>query len=105
MVHKNDRKAGRMVDYYKTLEVDPQASKEVIDKAYRALSLKYHPDKHPDESKEAATRKWLEVRKAYEILSDEKARAAYNEFRKREMVELFLNEGLLGLARKYLKTP
>ncbi|NCO65418.1 MAG: hypothetical protein COW32_06245 [Candidatus Aquicultor secundus] len=92
-----------MVDYYKILEVDPEASKEVIDKAYRALSLKYHPDKHPDEHKEAATRKWLEIRKAYEVISNDKERAAYNDIRKRETIDLFLNEGLLGLVRKYLK--
>lgn len=91
------------IDYYKILEVDPEASKEVIDKAYKALSLKYHPDKHPEERKEAATQKWLEMRKAYEILSDDKERAAYDVMRKRAAIDLFLNEGLLGLARKYLK--
>ena len=92
-----------MPDYYKILEVDTKASKEVIEKAYKVLSLKHHPDKSRPEEKESATRKWMEIRNAYEVLSDEKKRLAYDEQRKREMVELFLNEGLLGIARRYLK--
>lgn len=92
-----------MPDYYKILEVDCQASREVIEKAYKALSLKYHPDKSPADEREAATRKWLEIRDAYEILSDGSRRAAYDASRKREMLDIFLNEGLLGLARRYLR--
>jgi len=92
-----------LLDYYKILEVDPQASKEVIEKAYKALSLKYHPDKHPEDKREAATCRWLEIRKAYEVLSDESKRTEYDASRKREMIDLFLNEGLLGLARRYLR--
>ncbi|HZD59218.1 MAG TPA: DnaJ domain-containing protein [Anaerolineae bacterium] len=89
-------------DYYRILEVDPKASKEVIDKAYRVLSLKHHPDKNPADKKEAATRKWMEIREAYEVLSDSNRRSAYDVSRKREIVDIFLSEGLLGLARKYL---
>lgn len=91
------------MDYYKILEVDPEASKEVIEKAYRALSLKHHPDKCNAADKEKATIKWLEIRDAYEVLSDDEKRASYNVLRKKEIIDLFLNEGLLGLARKYLR--
>lgn len=92
-----------MLDYYRILEVDPKASKEVIEKAFKALSLKYHPDKNTDGAKEAATEKWLEVRDAYEVLSDTKKRAEYDAYRKREAFDIFLNEGLLGVARRYLR--
>lgn len=92
-----------MPDYYKTLEVDPQASQEVIEKAYKALSLKYHPDKHPAENKDAATRQWIKIREAYEVLSDAKRRASYDEQRKREVINVFLSEGLIGLAKRYFR--
>jgi molecular chaperone DnaJ len=35
-------------DYYKTLEVDREASLDVIETAYRRLALRYHPDRNPD---------------------------------------------------------
>jgi len=92
-----------LLDYYRILEVDPKASKEVIEKAFKALSLKYHSDKNTDGAKEAATERWMKVRDAYEVLSDPKKRAEYDAYRKREAFDIFLNEGLLGLARRYLR--
>ncbi|MBE0446662.1 MAG: DnaJ domain-containing protein [Actinobacteria bacterium] len=92
-----------MADYYKILEVDPQASREVIEKAYRALSLKYHPDKSLPDMKEATARRWMQIHRAYEVLSDESRRAAYNASRKQEMLDVFLSDGLLGLLRRYLR--
>ncbi|MBS3909542.1 MAG: DnaJ domain-containing protein [Actinobacteria bacterium] len=85
------------------LEVDPAASKEVIDKAFKALSQKKHPDKVPPEEKQDAARGWLEIRDAYEVLKDDDKRAAYDAARKREILDLFLNEGVIGLAKKYLR--
>jgi DnaJ-class molecular chaperone len=96
----------RLADYYRTLQVDPQASKEVIEKAYRALSLKYHPDKvaaQTEQENRRASDEWLKIRMAYEVLSDESKRTAYDEARKREMLKVFWSEGLLGLARRYLR--
>ena len=90
-------------DYYRILEVDPQASKEVIEKAYRALSLKYHPDKNTSQNREDAARKWMEVRKAYEVLSDNAQRAAYDAARRKQMWDVFLSDGVIGLAKKYLR--
>lgn len=92
-----------MSDYYRILEVDPQASKEVIEKAYKALSLKYHPDKNPAGDKELAARRWMQIHEAFEVLSDESRRAVYDGQRRHEVLDTFLNEGLLGLARKYLR--
>jgi len=92
-----------LLDYYRILEVDPKASKEVIEKAFKALSLKHHPDKNPDEAKKTSTERWMKVREAYEVLSDPKKRAEYDAYRKKEALDVFLNEGLLGLARRYLR--
>lgn len=58
-------------DLYEVLGLGRGASSSEIKKAYRQLSLKYHPDKNPSE--DAAT-KFAEVASAYEILSDEDKR-------------------------------
>jgi DnaJ-class molecular chaperone len=95
-----------MRDYYKTLQVDPEASREVIEKAYKALSQKYHPDKFAAASKselDIITDKWIKVREAYEVLCDENKRNAYDRVRKREVLTVFWKDGLVGLVRKYFR--
>ncbi len=56
-------------DYYEILELPKTASENDIKKAYRRLALKWHPDKNPDNSKEAEKR-FKEISEAYEVLSD-----------------------------------
>lgn len=63
--------------YYDILGVQRNASADDIKKAYRKLALKLHPDKNP-ENRQAAEKKFLEISKAYEVLSDTKMRAAYD---------------------------
>jgi molecular chaperone DnaJ len=63
-------------DYYKILEVEKTASPEDIKKSYRALALKFHPDKNPN-NKEAED-KFKELSEAYEILSDPEKRKKYD---------------------------
>lgn len=63
-------------DYYQLLGISKTASVEEIKKAYRKLALQYHPDRN--KTKEAET-KFKEVTKAYEVLSDEKKRQAYDQ--------------------------
>ena len=62
-------------DYYKILDVSRKATSAEIKKAYRKLSLKYHPDKNPSE--EAAS-KFAEIANAYDVLSDPDKRKTYD---------------------------
>jgi len=59
-------------DPFAILEIDPGSDNKMIKKAYRALSLKYHPDKNP--GNRAAEAKFMMVSKAYEALTDEEAK-------------------------------
>ncbi|MDP4010433.1 MAG: DnaJ domain-containing protein [Candidatus Spechtbacteria bacterium] len=61
-------------DYYETLEVQKNASKEEIKKAYIKLARKYHPDRGGDEEK------FKEINAAYQILSDDSKRRQYDQF-------------------------
>jgi len=68
--------------YYEILEVSPNASPEVIEKAYKTLTRKYHPDVQTKENKKEAEVKFKEVVKAYEILSDKEQKEQYDEYQK-----------------------
>ena len=62
-------------NYYEILEVNENASIEVIDKAYRVLAKKYHPDVSKEEN---AQEKFKEAQEAYSVLSDESKRSNYD---------------------------
>src|SRR3954454_9639910 len=63
--------------YYEILEVSKDATQEEIKKSYRKLVLKHHPDKNPN-NREEAEKKFKEVSKAYQILSDPGTRNLYD---------------------------
>jgi molecular chaperone DnaJ len=65
-------------DYYEVLGVNKDASDEDIKKAYRKLAMKYHPDRNPDNPK--AEEQFKEAKEAYEMLSDDQKRAAYDQY-------------------------
>lgn len=65
-------------DYYEILGVPRTADAETIKKAYRALALKYHPDRNPGDKKAEETFKAINT--AYDALSDPKKKALYDEF-------------------------
>jgi len=67
-------------DYYDTLGVPKNASDEDIKKAYRKLAMKHHPDRNQGDSAKAAEEKFKEAKEAYEMLSDEQKRAAYDQY-------------------------
>lgn len=66
-------------DFYKLLGVDRNASDAEIKKSYRSKAMKYHPDRNKDNPAEAEA-KFKQIKEAYEILSDPKKRAAYDQF-------------------------
>jgi len=68
---------GHVSDLYVVLGVPRGASAQEVKKAYRKLAAKYHPDKNPGAANE---QKFKEATLAYEVLSDDKRRAAYEEF-------------------------
>ena len=54
------------VDYYKILQVDKNAKDDDLKKAYRKLAMKWHPDKNPNNKKEAEA-KFKQISEAYEV--------------------------------------
>ena len=65
-------------DYYDILGVSQNASESDLNKAYRRLAMKYHPDRNPGD--EQAETQFKEAKEAYEVLSDPQKRAAYDQF-------------------------
>jgi curved DNA-binding protein len=65
-------------DHYATLGVSRTASADDIQKAYRKLARKYHPDMNPDDA--TAKKKFQEVQSAFEVLSDSDKRKRYDQF-------------------------
>ena len=64
-------------DYYKVLGVDKKAAQAEIKKAYRALAVKYHPDKNPGNKE--SEEKFKTINEANEVLSDPEKRKKYDE--------------------------
>lgn len=62
-------------DYYKTLGVKRDASQAEIQRAYRKLARKYHPDMNKDAD---ASEKFKQVGEAYEVLKDPQKRKRYD---------------------------
>ncbi|CAA0823625.1 DNAJ heat shock family protein [Striga hermonthica] len=67
------------VDYYKLLQVDKNANDDDLKKAYRKLAMKWHPDKNPNNKKEAEAM-FKQISEAYEVLSDAQKRAVYDQY-------------------------
>lgn len=70
-------------DYYDILELSRTATPEEIKKAYRKQALKYHPDRNQGDPD--AEKRFKEISEAYEVLSDEQKRAAYDRYGKDAM--------------------
>jgi len=66
-------------DFYKLLGVDKNASDAEIKKSYRSMAMKFHPDRNKDNPEESEA-KFKQIKEAYEVLSDPKKRAAYDQF-------------------------
>lgn len=67
-------------DYYQILGISPFTSKQEIKKAYREMSLKWHPDRNPGVD---VTEIMQDINEAYSILSDDESRSRYdNEYKR-----------------------
>jgi curved DNA-binding protein len=65
-------------DYYEVLGVGKDAPADEVKRTFKKLALKYHPDRNPDNRKEAEER-FKEIAEAYEVLGDAEKRAAYDQ--------------------------
>ncbi|EFA83820.1 DNAJ heat shock N-terminal domain-containing protein [Heterostelium album PN500] len=69
------------IDYYAVLNVPRDASASDIQNAYRKLAMTYHPDKHQSEElRQLSQHKFAMIKRAKEVLSDEKERAIYDNY-------------------------
>jgi curved DNA-binding protein len=82
---------------YEVLGVPKDAKPDAIRSAYRKLARKHHPDVNPGDKK--AEERFKKIATAYEVLSDEKRRAAYDEFGEESLQGGFD----AGKAREYAK--
>jgi molecular chaperone DnaJ len=64
-------------DYYEVLGVDRSADAQALKRAYRKLAMDYHPDRNPSAD---AAEKFKEINQAYEVLTDDQKRQAYDRF-------------------------
>ncbi len=64
-------------DYYEILGIDKNASKKEIKKAFRKLAKEKHPDRNKSKN---AEEEFKEIKEAYEILSDDQKRKAYDQY-------------------------
>lgn len=72
-----------MENYYEILQVSQNASKEIIDKAFKTLAKKYHPDANSPENKAFAEEQFKKINTAYEVISDKEKRKKYDDELKR----------------------
>ena len=66
-------------NYYDILEINKNASPEIVEKAYKTLAKKYHPDLQEESAKTDSEIKMKKLNEAYEIISDPQKREAYNK--------------------------
>ena len=99
-------------NYYEILQINQNASPEIIEKAYKTLAKKYHPDLQEESNKKQAEEILKEINEAYEILSDPNKKKLYDQNLKNQTISQeeydqvheeneFLKEKLNNLNRNY----
>ena len=67
-------------DYYDILQINRNASPEIIEKAYKTLAKKYHPDVQTEENKKQSEEILKEINEAYETLSVPEKKQSYDSY-------------------------
>lgn len=77
---KKEIRKSKRKDYYKILEIYPNATQDQIKKQFKILSKKYHPDKNNgnDDKMRLIEKKFREVNEAYKVLSDPQRKKMYD---------------------------
>lgn len=91
------------MDHYRTLQVTRDAEPEVIERAYKALSLKYHPDRRAPDERVWATKRMQQLNEAYGVLRDPRRRACYDRTLPPTDAgawDVFWDRGLVGMFRE-----
>ncbi len=89
-------------DHYRILQVTRDAEPEVIERAYRALAMKYHPDRAVGRDGVSATKRMQLINEAYAVLKDPERRRRYDATLPPEGAagwDRFWEAGLVGLFR------
>ena len=73
-------------NYYDILQINQNASPEIIEKAYKTLAKKYHPDLQEENNKKEAEEILKEINEAYEILSNPDKKALYDQNLRNETI-------------------
>lgn len=87
-------------DYYQILGITTSADQIVIKAVYKALALKYHPDRNIQNSEYAAAR-MTEINEAYAVLSDEAKRSSYDQARRGSSEQDQFTEEPEDISRQY----
>ena len=89
------------MDYYRTLQIARHAEPEVIERAYKALAMKYHPDKAEPHERDRFTRRMQQINEAYRTLRNPEARRRYDLTlpieSEADAWDRFWERGLIGL--------
>ncbi len=77
---KKDEKKKKRKDYYKLLEINPDADDNELKRGFRKMAKKWHPDKNFDDptKKDQSHQMFQDINQAYNILSDAKKRKLYD---------------------------
>jgi DnaJ family protein B protein 13 len=91
-------------DYYQVLELNRDANESDIAKAYRRLSLRWHP-KLSKEDQNTSYHHFCEISEAYEVLSDPIKRAFYDKYGEEKLKEGFFSKGNLKGGYRFGGNP
>lgn len=90
-------------NYHKILGVSQTASRVEIRRAYRQAALRWHPDKHPEDKKEAARKRFDKIKDAYEALVKKPAIGKRRRKRARDQTDEELYAAFFGLSSDTLE--